>query len=75
MQKAPPFSPSDALLSFVSEASDRDRVPLPYPCRSCKHTHGLVIIRFPSDSGFVRCGGCDSPVCSVADLRQMEVPA
>lgn len=52
-----------------------DRVLLASPCRSCQHTHGLIIIRFPSDSGFLRGGNCDSPIGSIAELQQMEVAA
>lgn len=34
-------------------------------CRACGYKRGLLIVRFDGDSGFVRCGACDSPQYSV----------
>jgi predicted Zn-ribbon and HTH transcriptional regulator len=46
-------------------------IALPAPCRSCGYERGLVIIRFPNNKGFARCGKCDSPQYSIGD-RQVE---
>lgn len=52
-----------------------DRVKLLSPCRNCAYLYGLVIIRFKDDAGFIRCGGCDSPLYSVAEQQAREVEA
>ena len=49
-------------------------IALTIPCRACSHKHGLIIIRYENDPGFVRCGGCDAPQYSISD-RKTEVSA
>lgn len=50
-------------------------IALPTPCRACSYKRGLVIIRFKDDSGFVRCGRCDSPQYSIGDRQSGEAVA
>jgi hypothetical protein len=37
----------------------KDAITLTSPCRACGYSRGLVIVRFDSDLGFIRCGQCD----------------
>ncbi|WP_298913534.1 hypothetical protein [uncultured Nostoc sp.] len=45
------------------------------PCRACSYERGLVIIRFPNDKGFARCGRCDAALYSLGDRQSGEVTA
>jgi len=60
--------------SFQNPYSQR-AIALPTPCRSCGHERGLVIVRFPNDKGFARCGFCDSALFSLSDRKAGEVSA
>jgi len=47
------------------------RVKLSSLCPSCGYTHGLIIIRFREDKGFIRCGQCDVALHSVEQAGEV----
>ena len=45
-------------------------VKLSPPCPYCRYQTGLVIVRWLSDLGFVRCGRCDAALFSIAEASK-----
>lgn len=45
-------------------------VKLSPPCQYCGYQTGLVIVRWLSDLGFVKCGRCDAAHFSIAEAKK-----
>ncbi|OKH41139.1 hypothetical protein NIES2101_34765 [Calothrix sp. HK-06] len=49
----------------------QSRIALNSPCRACGYRHGLLIVRFENDLGFIRCGRCDGAQYPVEMIQEV----